>query len=133
MATRAGSHGCRRHAQWASWSRSTSKSTIGLCVHTERTKQFFIANRITDDAKKVAVLLTVIGDKPYAVLRNLLAPSKPAEKLFDVLVKVMKDHRKPKPLIIAERLKFRRRNQHEGETIAQYLAELLNFKEYPED
>ena len=73
------------------------------------------------------------------MLRNLLAPSKPAEKLFDVLVKVMKDHLKPKPLMIAERSKFRRCNQHEGEMIAQYLAELLkfseqcDFKEYPED
>ena len=36
----------------------------------------------------------------------------------------MKDHLKPKPLVIAERFKFHRRNQHEGETVAQYLAKL---------
>ena len=88
------------------------------------------ANGITDDAIKVAaVLLMVIGDKAYALLRNLLAPSKSAEKSFDVLVKVMKDHLKHKVLVIVERLKFHRRNQHEGETITQYLAELLKFSE----
>lgn len=71
-------------------------------MHTDWTEQFFVVNRITDDAKKVAVLLTVIGETVYALVRNLLAPAKPAEKSFDVLVKVMKDHLKPKPLVIAE-------------------------------
>ena len=61
-------------------------------MYTERTEQFFVANRITNDAKKVAVLLTVIGGKAYALLQNLVAPAKPAEKSFDALVKVMKDH-----------------------------------------
>ena len=111
---------------WDSWSRSTRKSTIGLCIRNGRNK-FFVANGITDDAKKVAILLTVIGRKAYALLRNLLAPAKPAEKSFDVLVKVMKDHLKPKPLVIAERFKFHRRNQHGRETVAQYLAELRKF------
>jgi len=105
-------------------------------LYTERLEQFFVANGITDDAKKVAVLLTVIGGKAYALLRNLLAPTKPAGKSFETLVEVMKDHLKPKPLVIAERFKFHRRNQHEGETVAQYLAELrrltqhCDFKDY---
>ena len=41
---------------------------------------------------------------------------------YSELEKVMKDHLKPKPLIIAERFKFHRQNQREGETVAQYLA-----------
>ena len=98
-------------------------------IYTERTEQFFVANGITDDAKKVAVLLTVIEGIAYALLRNLLAPAKPAKKSFDVVVKVMKDHLKPKPLVIAERFKFHRRNQHEEETVAQYLTELRKFSE----
>ena len=96
-------------------------------MYTERTEQFFVANGITDDAKMVAVLLTVTGGKVYALLRNLLALAKPSKKLFDILVKVMKDHLKLKPLVIAERFKFHSHNQHEGETVAQYLAELRKF------
>ena len=98
-------------------------------MYTERTEQFFIANGITNDAKKVTILLTVIGGKAYALLRNPLAPAKPAEKSFDILVKDMKDHLKPKPLVITERFKFHRRNQHEGETVTQYLAKLRKFSE----
>ena len=96
-------------------------------MYTERTEQLFVANGITDDAKMVAVLLTVTGGKVYALLRNLLAPAKPSKKPFDILVKVMKDHLKLKRLVIAERFKFHRHNQHEGETVAQYLAELRKF------
>ena len=71
----------------------------------------------------------VIRGKAYALLQNLLAPVKPAKKLFDALVKVMKDHLKPKPLLITERFTFHCRNQHEGEMLAQYLAELRTFSE----
>ena len=71
----------------------------------------------------------VITGKAYALLQNLLAPAKPAKKSFDTLVKVMKDNLKPKPFVIAERFKFHCRNQHEGETLAQYLTELRKFSE----
>ena len=72
--------------------------------YTEQLEQvFFVAT-----GKKVAVFLTVIGGKAYALLRNLLAPIKPAAKSYSELVKVMKEHLKPEPLEIAERFKFHR-------------------------
>ena len=46
------------------------------------------------------------------------------EKGYSDLVAVLKTHLEPKPLVIAERFKFHRRNQLEGETIAQYITEL---------
>ena len=48
-------------------------------AYTERLEQFFVAND-TADGKKRAVLLTVIGTKAYTLLRNILAPEKPATK-----------------------------------------------------
>ena len=98
-------------------------------MYTKRTKRFFTAKGIINNAKKVAVLLTVIGGKAYVLLRNLLAPAKPAEKSFNVLVKIMKDHLKPKSLMIAKRFKFHWHNQHERETVTQYLTELRKFSE----
>ena len=41
----------------------------------------------------------------------------------------MKDHLKPKPLTIAKRFKFNCRKQQEGESIAQFLAELRKLAE----
>ena len=86
-------------------------------LYTERLEQFFLVNEVREDSKKVAFLLTVIGAKAYALLRNLTTPEKPAQKSFDELVKTMRVHLKPKPLVIAERFKFHRRTQSEGETV----------------
>ena len=85
--------------------------------YTEHLEQFFVANGITEQAKKVAVFLKVLGGKAYTLLRNVLAPTKPADKAYGDLVKVMKDHLKPKPLIITERFKLHRWNQRERERL----------------
>ena len=100
-------------------------------AYSERLEQFFVANDIAD-GKKVAVLLTLIGTKAYTLLRNILAPDKPASKDYDQLVETLKAHLDPKPIVIAERFKFHRRNQREGESIAQYIAELRKLSEHCE-
>ena len=99
-------------------------------------EQFFLANEIADEQKKITVFLTVIGTKTYTLLRNLVAPEKPATKTYTELVAALKGHLNPKPLVIAERFKFHCRYQKEEESIAQYIAELrklaehCDFKEY---
>ncbi len=93
----------------------------GSSIYTERLEQYFIANGITDDAKKRAVFITV---RTYALLSDLVAPEKPTNKAYDQLVEVLKNHLKPKPVIIAERFHFHQRQQKEGEDIATYMATL---------
>ena len=103
--------------------------------YLEGVQLFYEANGIKE-GKRVPVLLTAIGGKTYALLSNLLAPQKPSTKSFNELSTILKDHFKPKPVIIAERFHFHRRNQAAGETVAEYLAELrrlathCEFKDY---
>ena len=92
-------------------------------TYVERLQLFFEANDVSD-GKKVPVLLSVIGAKNYALLRSLSAPTLPREKSFDDIVQIFTQHFEPKPLIIAERFHFHRRNQHLGESVADYAAEL---------
>ena len=92
--------------------------------YTERLEQYFKANSIEADDKKLATFLTVMGPTAYALLSNLLAPEKPATKMYAELVTVMRDHLKPKPLVIAERFRFHQRNQADSESVADYMAEL---------
>ena len=105
-------------------------------LYIERLGQYFVANDVTEDTKKVAILLTTMGSKAYELLHSLLAPEVPSSKKYDELTAVLQSHLKPKPLVIAERFKFHHRNQHDGETVAQYMAELrrlsqhCDFKEY---
>ena len=46
----------------------------GWSTYVERLEQYFAANDITTGAKKVAVLLTVVGPEAYGLIRDLLTP-----------------------------------------------------------
>ena len=74
-------------------------------VYLEHVQLFFQANGIEED-KQVPVLLTIIGS---TLLSNLVLPGKPNDKSFTQLAEVLCGHCDPKPLIIAERFHFHRR------------------------
>ena len=86
-----------------------------ILAYLERVELFFTANGIKDE-KKVAVLLSVIEPKIYTLLRDLLAPDKPQDKSVVDLFGTLKKHYEPKPVIIAERFRFHRRDQASGES-----------------
>ena len=92
-------------------------------TYVERVEQFFLANDIDDD-HKVPTLLSLIGGKTYTLLRDLLAPEKPATKSFQQIVTTLQQHLSPKPLEIAGRVRLYKRNQHEEEGILSYVAQL---------
>ena len=92
-------------------------------TYVERVQHFFAANDV-DDEHKVPTLLSLIGSKTYSLLKDLLLPEKPADKDFNEIVSTLQKHLNPKPLEIAERFRFYKRNQHEGESVLSYVAEL---------
>ena len=94
-----------------------------IAAYTERIDLYFVANDVPED-KQVPVFLSMVGGKSYELLRNLCAPAKPQEKTYQQLKELLKGHFEPKPLVIAERYHFHRRDQAEGESIAEYVAEL---------
>ena len=85
------------------------------------------------------MFLTVIGSHLYKLLRNLVSSSKPAEKTYEQLTAVIKQHLVPKPIVIAESLRFRKCMQKSGESISTYLASLkqlaetCDFKVFPDE
>ncbi|CAC5364000.1 unnamed protein product [Mytilus coruscus] len=66
---------------------------------TERLEQYFAVNEINND-KRVPALLSLIGGKTCALLRNLTTPDKPKDKSYEDIVKVLKEHLSPAPLLI---------------------------------
>ena len=94
-----------------------------ISAYLERVELYFGANDIANE-KKVAILLSVIGAKTYAVLRSLVAPDQPKDKSFAELKALLKAHYDPKPLVIAERFRFYRRDQTAEESISEFLVEL---------
>ena len=65
--------------------------------YCERLEQFFQANGIDDEGKRRAVLLSVCGGSVYQLIRNLVAPGKPADKSFSELVTLVRTHFRPSP------------------------------------
>ena len=53
------------------------------------------------------------------LLTNLVAPRQPGELTFK-----LESHFNPKPVKIAERFQFYKRNQQPGGTVSEYVAEL---------
>ena len=57
-------------------------------------------------------------------MRNLLLPAGPRDKTLAKLKNTLRVHLKSKPLMIAERLKFYRITQREGESVAEFIVAL---------
>ena len=97
--------------------------------YTERLQQYFAANDVAD-GKQRAVLLSVCGCQTYQLVKNLLAPERPADKTFQEIVLLMKNHYQPKPSIIVERFNFHSRYRKQGESVATFVAELKRLSEH---
>ena len=93
-------------------------------VYYERVDLFFLANDITDAAKKKATFLTSIGVDAYRLVRSLCTPDMPSDKSLTDIVKLLKDHLAPEPNSILERFKFYSRNRKDGESVADYVVDL---------
>ena len=95
----------------------------------ERLEQFYAANEVAAE-KHVAVLLSVIGGPTYELLRTLTAPARPAEKTFVELCEILENHLAPRPLVIAERFRFHKRNQQKNENISQFCVAIQRLSEH---
>ena len=96
---------------------------------TERFEQFILTNGVEGEKKVVATFLTTVGSETYNLVRDLLAPAKPSTMKYAELVETLQSHYEPKPLIIAERFHFHKRDQLEGESVAEYSAVLKKCSE----
>ena len=63
---------------------------------------------------------------------NLSAPAKPSSLSLKTIVETLQKHLSLKPLLIAERFRFHKRNQLEGGTTSTYIAELKKLTLYCE-
>ena len=94
--------------------------------YSARLDHFISANDV-NDGRKVATLLTVVGSETYQFLENLVFPDKPLQTTYEVLKAVLSAHLSPKPLLTAQRYRFHKRDQKEGETAIQFIAELRSL------
>lgn len=91
--------------------------------YLERFERWLSANEIPA-GKKVDVFLSVLGATEYGLLKNRIPPSKVSDKTYNDITKALSLHFKPKPIFIAERFRFYKRQQKTGETVSEYILAL---------
>ena len=99
-------------------------STDDWRLYAQRFEHFLLANGVTDDSKRLHLLLALIGNSTFKLLANLVAPQTPGELAYKQVCERLEKHFSPKPVKIAERFRFHNCRQQSGETMAEYLAEL---------
>ena len=93
-------------------------------VYVERFELFLAANGVQGSRKVPLSNNGGRGGTTYGLLHHLVAPSNLKDMSYEDIVSKLRAHFEPKPLIIAKRFLFHRRDQRPGESIAEYLAEL---------
>ena len=88
---------------------------------------YCLANAVTEDQRKKAVFLSIVGQVTYDKLRDLLHPESIQAATFDSIVTQLSEHFKPQHVEIAERYKFFKCLQQPGQTVHDYVA-LLRSK-----
>ena len=95
----------------------------------ERLEQWFVANAITENTRKRALLLSNIGARGYKLIRSL-SQNQPTNKSYQELKTLLLEHINPKPNEIAQRFVFYKRDRRTGETVKDYVAELRKLSEH---
>ena len=90
--------------------------------YVDRFDEFFMANEITDAARKRAILHSVVGPETYKLISSLLSPTKPKDSTYEEIVEKLKKHFTPIKSSIMARHLFDNSLRHQGESVTDYLA-----------
>lgn len=97
--------------------------------YLDQVECYFSLNELTDDAKKVRVLMNLMGSAASTKIMKSLKPEKYTAKSFAEIVKEGKRLFVGELNIFVERYKFNRRQQQAGETLEDFAVALQTLAE----
>ena len=100
--------------------------------YTEQFNCYFIANDITTDSKKVAILLSACGQSTFNTISSLVDADTLQGIKYNDLIQLLSNHYDPAPSSIVQRYKFYNRVRAEGESIANFVAALREIAKHCE-
>lgn len=98
-------------------------------TYCDRLDMYFLVNKVEDNLK-LPTLISGIGDAAYELMVNLCSPKKPCDCDYKEVIKIMANYLQPKPSVVAERFKFRQCRQSNGQSVANFMAELKKASKY---
>ena len=104
--------------------------------YKERFELYCLANAVPigDEhvARRKAIFLTSVGASTYSLLRTSVRLRQPQDLELDDIIQQLRNHYEPKKIVIAERFRYYKRQQKEGETVAVFLSELRRLARHCE-
>ena len=95
-------------------------------IYEERLNQYFIANSVTQADRKIAVLVTLIGQDAYKILKDLCDSMLPSAKTYEDLCTILKSQFSKKVSVFRERTEFYELRQSENESVNQWYVKIKN-------
>lgn len=84
---------------------SFDESSCDWPTYFERAELFFEVNAVPE-ASKVPLLLTLLGERTYTLLKTLAQPTAVKDKSLAAINSLLSDHLNPKPKVLAQRCRF---------------------------
>lgn len=97
--------------------------------YVERIELCCAASKLTEDPEKRAALLSCCGEETYSLIATLVKPLRPPNADYHSIVEAVKNHINPKPSELYSRYVFSKRDQHDGESVADYVTALRKLSE----
>ncbi|KAG0423071.1 hypothetical protein HPB47_001139 [Ixodes persulcatus] len=97
--------------------------------YVERLEMYCVANSLTTPEQKRAVLLSCREEETYSLIVTLVKPTSPTAPDYITIVTAVKAHLHPRPSELYARFLFYKRDQHAGETVADYVTALRKLAE----
>ncbi|KAL3226766.1 hypothetical protein MRX96_004382 [Rhipicephalus microplus] len=94
-----------------------------------RLEMLCVANKITMDVRKRAVLLSYCGEAAYGLIVTLVKPVRPTMASLDKIKMAVRKHLHPRPSKLYARYLFYKRNQAADETDAGCITALRKLTE----
>ena len=91
---------------------------------------YFVANDITTDKKKVAILFSACRPAMFKTIESVVDAETIKDCTYADLVKRLSEHYDPVPSSIVQRYKFYNRARQERENIADFVAYLREIAKY---
>lgn len=112
------------------WYGRIDSYTPGDCFksYRELAEVFFNINNIQGNLRQ-QFLLTSLGTVVYEKLRTLVHPTKPTECTLEVIWEALEKYYSPKTHTLAERYKFLKSTQQNGESIKEFVVRIKNLAE----
>ena len=96
-------------------------------LYSERLDFYIVANSITDEDRKKASLLSLIGADTYKTLRSLLVPGTPKDYTYEELKKKLAEHFAPKRSQIYYRSEFYHCKRKPNMSVAEFMSQLRSL------